>query len=44
METGRLKQENKKESLELVPQKQKLFGLILTILLSQIYSQQNKID
>ena len=43
--TRRLKQEKaKKWSLELIPQKQKLFGLILIVSLSQIYSQPNKID
>ena len=31
-----------KEGLELIPQKQKLFGLILTIPLSQIYHKKTR--
>ena len=37
-----MKRKKKKKSLELNTLKQKLLGLILTVLLSQIYSQSNK--
>ena len=36
------KRKGKKKSLELNTSKQKLLGLILTVPLSQIYSQSNK--
>ena len=38
----RLKAKKKEKRLEHIPHNKKLFGLILTIPLSQIYSQQKK--
>ena len=37
-----IQERKEKKSLELNTSKQKLIGLILTVLLSQIYSQSNK--